>query len=306
MGDSAKEMNDFLAIVGQNLQSTHLPYRLKCVLHTILGWTETEIKVISALEQSIGPDKLYGESRCHDASNVSKSTINAILKLISPQFQHKPYNLKKEFDILLVELGGNTKNLAFALRSHRFGALEMAAAIVIHHWDEIVILCEKAENRNDLIIFCRTTMECVFVKIVILSFALIGLFLIEPYRELVSSSNHLDLCQSFPNLFSDLARSKVVANGIINFSPDAIPSLATSFKKVIEKKVYANQVVESLQVTVDSLDDNSLETLRNILALISHYCAITLQRQRGEEYDFAANKEPNSSNSISGEILCHS
>ena len=148
-------------------------------------------------------------------------------------------------------------------------------------------------------------MECVFVKIVILSFALIGLFLIEPYRELVSSSNHLDLCQSFPNLFSDLTNSKVVANGIINFSSDAIPTLASSFKKVIEKKVYANPVVESLQVAVDSLDDDNLETLRNILALYAHYCAITLQRQRGEEYNFAANKDPTSSHSISGEKVCH-
>ena len=303
MTDSAKEMNDFLAIIGKNLESQHSPHHVKCVLHTILGFTETEIKVVSALEQSIGPDKLYGESNCHDSANVSKSTIIAILKLISPQFQHKPYNLKKEFDALLLESEGDKKNYAFPLRSHRFGALEMAAAIVIHHWDKIVVLCEKVDNRNDLIIFCRTTMECVFVKVVILSFALIGLFLIEPYRELVSSSKHLDLCQSFPRLFSDLTNHKDVANGIINFSPDSIPSLSSSFQKVIEKKVYANQVVKSLQDTVDCLDDDELETLRNILGLFSHHCAKTLQRQRGEEYNFAADKDPNSSTAASGKKL---
>ena len=293
MTDSASEMNLFLSILGKDMDSNHVPHHLKCVLHTALGFTETEIKVVSSLEQTIGPDKLYGTANCHDSSNVSKSTVMAILKLISPQYQHKPYNLKSEFDATLSD--GTRKNDSFSLRSHRFGALEKASAVVIYHWDDVLNLCDRVENRNDLIIFCRTTMDCSFIKNVILCFALFGIFLIEPFRELVSSSNHHDLCQIFPILFSDLQKHEHVANGILEFSSTAIPSLESPFKKVVEKKVYANRWLESLQEEINRLDDNGVETVRNLLGLFAHHCSITLRRQRGEEYGFAAaSPEPDS------------
>ena len=291
MHDSATEMEQFMSVLQTKVSSNHKPYQLKCVMHTCLGFTETEIKVVSALEQTIGPDKLYQSANCHDKTNVSKSVVNAVLKLISPQFQQKPYNLKAEFDILLSESGDGQKNDAFPLRSHRFGALERASAVVLYHWDQILILCEKVENRNDLIIYVRTTMDCSFVKHIILCFALIGLFLIEPFCELVTTSDHLDLCRLFPSLFSDLKKPKDVANGILRFSSDAIPTLKPYFDKVVEKQVYPNRWLKSLQDEIETLDDDGLETVRNVLALFSFHCGDTLQRQRGREYGFGISSD---------------
>ena len=164
--------------------------------------------------------------------------------------------------------------------------------MVIYHWEDVSNLCDKVENRNNLILFVNNIRDCGFVKSVILCWALFGLFLLEPFRELVTSSNHLDLLKAFPSLFSDLQNYQQVATGILNFSPSSIPTLEPHFKKVIEEQIYPNRWIESLQAEIDSLDDEAMEVVRNILGLFSHHCAETLRRQRGNDYGFGTSESP--------------
>ena len=164
--------------------------------------------------------------------------------------------------------------------------------MVIHHWDDVSNLCEKIENRNNLILFVNNTKDCRFVKNVILCYALFGLFLIEPFCFLVKASNHLDLCKAFPSLFADLKQYQQVAIGILGFSSSSIPTLEPHYKKVVESQIYPKRWIESLQAEIDGLDDEALEVVRNILGLFSFQCAATLKRQRGNEYGFGITDSP--------------
>ena len=296
MTDSASEMGTFQPLLQEKLLSDHQPFGLKCVQHTVTGYTETMLKAISGLEQEIGPEKLYGTANCHDKSNVTKETIVAVCKLISPQYQNKPYSMRPEFEVMLSENGGLKKNDSFSFRNHRFGCLSKAAAMILYHLDDVVHLCDHVESRNDLIIFIRTMLDCEFVKHVIIALSLVGLHLIEPFTELVSTSNHLELQVAFKSLFKDLQKSGQVANGVFNFSKAAIPSLQSLLEKVIEKNVYPNHWLDVLQVQIDSLDDGGFETVSHVVGLFAHHCAATLQHQRGEAYGFAATIGPHAGN----------
>ena len=290
MTDSAAEMRNFIPILKERFESEHDPTRLECVLHTTLGFSNSALQVLSSLEQSIGPNNLYGSAKCHDANNVVKSTVNAILKFVSPQYAQKPYNLKAEFDALLHSKGKS--NDSFSLRSHRFGALEKASIVAIYHWNDVKDLCERVENRNDLIIFLRTVMDCQFIHQMILALALVGLHIIEPFIELVQSSSHTDLLQRLPLLFVDLQNHEHFGRNSTQVSSCVLPTLRSAFHQVQEKGVYKKRWLEVLQTEIDLLDDAGLECVQNVLGLISFFNAKTLQRQRGSAYGFADSNGP--------------
>ena len=257
MTDAAAEMHNFIPILRNRFGSEHSPARLECVLHTALGFSNSALQVLSSLEQSIGPNNLYGSAKCHDASNVVKATVNAILKFISPQFVQKPYNMKAEFDALLHSKGSKS-NDSFSLRSHRFGALEKASIVAIYHWDDVKELCERIENRNDLVIFLRTVMECRFIHQMILALALVGLHLIEPFILMVQSSSHTDLLQRLPTLFADLQNHELLGRKSTQVTEAAIPSLQSAFQDVKEKGVYKERWLQVLQSEIDMLDESGL------------------------------------------------
>jgi hypothetical protein len=298
MTDSASEMNKFIPILREYVGSSHDPHHLKCAQHSVLGFAEAMLKCISAIENNIGPSKLYGASNCHDKSNVTKSTIVAILKLISPQYRQKPYNLKEEFDALLneapdvvneIERGfefSPRKNYAKAHRSCRFDALPRDATIVNFHWQDLKRLVDRVASRNDLIIFIRTMLECDFVKIAIMSFALMGIHLIEPYLDLVSNASHTELQEVFKNLFSEMQAfaHKTSGRSLTQSTECAFPSLRPYFERVRGNKVYVNEWIQVLQADIDALNEGNFETLCQLLVLQTNQCAITLERQRGPAY----------------------
>jgi hypothetical protein len=121
MTNSASEMGTFQPLLQEKLLSDHQPFGLKCVQHTVVGYTEAMLNIISALEQEISPEKLYGTANCHDKCNVTKETIVAVCKLISPQYQNKPYSMRPQFEAMLSENGGPKKNDSFSCCNHRFG-----------------------------------------------------------------------------------------------------------------------------------------------------------------------------------------
>jgi hypothetical protein len=162
--------------------------------------------------------------------------------------------------------------------------------MIMYHW--VRRLCDRVDSRNNLIIFVRTMLDCEFVRDVILSWALMGVQLIEPFTQLVSTSNHLQLQVAFKSLFSDLQNHSDVARNITTVYEGAIPSLKPHFDKVISCNTYPKRWLDVLQVEVDGLDDGSIETITNLVGLYSHHCAITLQQQRGEAYGFASTYGP--------------
>ena len=103
----------------------------------------------------------------------------------------------------MLQEDGGRPNDAFSLRTHRFGAVEKAASVVLFHWDDMIHLCERVDNRNDLILFLRTVMECEFIKNMIIALALWGIHLIEPFVEMVTTSNHEELQVQLPALFPE-------------------------------------------------------------------------------------------------------
>jgi hypothetical protein len=293
MTDGASEMSRFIPLLQEYVGSSHDPHHLKCVQHSVLGFAEAMLKCISAVENNIGPSKLYGASNCHDKSNVTKSTIVAILKLISPQYRQKAYSLKETFDALLneapdlvneIETGFEfrpRKNYAQAHRSCRFDALPRDACIVNFHWQDLKRLVDRVVSRNDLIISIRTMLECDFVKIGIILFALIGVHLIEPYLELVSKASHSELQVIFKDLFSEMQAfaNETSGRSLTQTTEGAFLSLQPYFEKVKANKVYHEEWISVLQGDINSLTEENFETLNQLLVLQINQCAITLDRE---------------------------
>jgi hypothetical protein len=166
--------------------------------------------------------------------------------------------LKEEFDALLNEAPDVVneikkgfefcprKNYAQAHRSCRFDTLPRDATIVNFHWQDLKRLMDRVASRNDLIIFIRTMLECDFVKITIISFALMGIHLIKPYLELVSNASHIELQEVFKNLFTELQAfaHKTSGRSLTQSTEGAFPSLRPYFERVKGNKVYVNKVTK--------------------------------------------------------------
>jgi hypothetical protein len=62
-------------------------------------------------------------------SSIAGQSLDICLKLVAPEFSHKPWNRNKEFVLFLQERG--VANVLFAYKDSRFGCLSRAAAVLI-------------------------------------------------------------------------------------------------------------------------------------------------------------------------------
>lgn len=111
------EVDDMVTI---ELGIEYIPEHLPCHTHPALMFNRVMVNFFSRIEKEIGPDKIF--SAClvnatisHDS--VMEQYIDCTTRLVSSDFNHKPWNKSTEFDIYL---GDGIKNKAKALKKEMF------------------------------------------------------------------------------------------------------------------------------------------------------------------------------------------
>ena len=123
---------------------------------------------------------VYVDSDNFDSVN---SSIDCVLRLISPQFSHKAWSRYRKFSDYMEQNG--LQNLAFAQRDRRFGGSAASAAVVNYHWehlrDHLSSVSSQLSDRNQLACAVRAILNSDVVCFLVVSKALVGIILHEPF-----------------------------------------------------------------------------------------------------------------------------
>ena len=106
-------------------------------------------------------------------SSVAGQALDMCLKLVAPEYSEIPWNRYKEFMLFLEER--NVNPVLFAYKDARFGCLSRAAAVFLHHWQDLKDLMSANPGVNNrLACLVREVMELPYLIPVFLVFACFG------------------------------------------------------------------------------------------------------------------------------------
>ena len=136
-------------------------------------------------------------------SSVAGQSLDMILRLVAPEYSHKPWNRNTEYKQYLKEkdLDGHL----FAYKDARFGCLSKAAAVALYNFDNISSFLEEFPDiSNRLACLVREVMVLPYLKPVLVVWAAIGLHLVEPFyaRTIQDGATHTSLKEFFKVLLS--------------------------------------------------------------------------------------------------------
>ena len=92
-------------LVAEKLNSSHTPKQLLCNTHPVFMFIRTLDSVFKVIESSIGRDKIFA---CFNVTTESQESVmtqflDCSMRLISHDFDHKPWNCADQFDIFIGE-----------------------------------------------------------------------------------------------------------------------------------------------------------------------------------------------------------
>lgn len=204
MGDLASENKGLSEEVAKFFQTDHVPGSLSCTVHSALGFDAGMKKILHSLEMNIGTHKMFANIHYLESENDSKVASNlavdAILRLVSPDFSHKTWCKYFKFTEFLDTK--HIKNECFALKDRRFGKLSACSAVTIRHWNDIKEFLQESDSRNQLECCVRSYLNNDVIKLSLVAMALVGIHLIEPYLGLIldAKASNTELLKVFPKV----------------------------------------------------------------------------------------------------------
>ena len=228
----------------------------------------TEKLLVNSTSSSTGSDL-----ECFD---VASYAVAMCMKLISPTFSNKPWSRYSQFCVFMESKG--SQNMAFALKDRRFGRLCATCAVCIHHWEDLKSFLnkEQASARNVVACLVRSVLESDVTKLMVLSIALVGCHLEEPFLHMLITLNaqQEDLLITLPQLYIELNSPD---GNPLDISSPCLPSLSSAFLIA----PYPKAVMDSIESTVEDIDK---PLLKKYVSLSLSKCADVLERQRGPAY----------------------
>ena len=183
-----------------------------CNTHTTLGFSSGMNKVMRVVEAGMNLEdvtKGFMVDLDYDTKNssVAGQALDMMLRLVAPEFSHKPWNRHKQFLVYLKErdLDGHL----FCYKDARFGCLSKAAAVAIYNYDNIHSFLEDFPDINNrLACVVREVMALPYIKPVFVVWATLGLHLVEPFyaRTIQEGATHSSLKVFFKSLYDSMAR----------------------------------------------------------------------------------------------------
>ena len=131
-------------LLAAKLNSSHVPKRLLCNTHPVFMFTRTLDSVFKTIKASIGREKIFASFNLTPESqeSVMSQFLDCCVRLISHDFDHKPWNCADEFDIFI----GEKKNTSIRMASERFTRYNYVCAAVLHHDADICAFLRKFDH----------------------------------------------------------------------------------------------------------------------------------------------------------------
>ena len=130
------------------------------------------------------------------------------LKLVAPEYSHKPWNRNKEFIYILEQR--NVSSVLFAYIDNRYGCLSTAAAVqIVYNFDHLVeFLNQNPQINNHLACLVREVMELPYLRVILVVFACLGVHLVEPFyaRTIEKGATHTKLRNFYKGLYISLGK----------------------------------------------------------------------------------------------------
>ena len=156
-----------------------------CNTHTTLGFSSGMNKVLRLVESGMHLEEVVKtfmvDLDCDTKnSSVAGQSLDMILRLVAPEYSHKPWNRNTEYKQYLKEkdLDGHL----FAYKDARFGCLSKAAAVALYNFDNISSFLEEFPDiSNRLACLVREVMVLPYLKPVLVVWAPFRTFLCQNY-----------------------------------------------------------------------------------------------------------------------------
>ena len=213
MTDSTEHNKGFAEIMKDMYDLETTAGQLFCGTHTTLGFSSAMNKQLSLVERDMTLEAIFQNFMVDldfdsKHGSVAGQALDCMLRLVAPEYQHKPWNYYKEF-VLHLDHNAVDKVL-FAYKDHRFGCLSRAAAVLVYllPWMEDFLECHQSIT-NRLACIVRGFLEVEYLKPAFCVFAAFGVQLVEPFYSTTISKGetHSDLQIFYQTLHDQLGRN---------------------------------------------------------------------------------------------------
>ena len=256
VADVLQDLYDLTTKAGQIFCSTHTTLGFSNSMNKDVANIEGDMKVEQILQKFMVAMKLDSKH-----GSLAGQALDMCLKLVAPEYRHKPWNYYKKFVNYLQQK--NVPVTLFSYKDKRFGCLSQAAGVLLHLMPHLMdFLSSNPQINNCLACLVREVLELPYLKVVYVVFAAIGLRIIEPFysKTIDTRSTHSSLKEFYTILYRDLRKS--VNEDFFKLKAPVLESEDTElFSKVL--KSYGEPVVQAIKETALEHIEDSV-TLLNV------------------------------------------
>ncbi|QQP53027.1 Hypothetical protein FKW44_005350 [Caligus rogercresseyi] len=250
-----------------------------CGTHTTLGFSSAMNKVMRLVEADMKMEQVLQSFMVDldvDSKNASVAgqALDMCLKLVAPEYSHKPWNRYREFLLFLEQR--QVSSVLFSYKDSRFGCLSRAAAVLIYHFNHLTeFLSQNPHINNRLACLVREVMELPYLKVVLVAFACLGVHLVEPFyaRTIEKDATHTQLREFYKGLHTGLGQP--ISDNYTTFTTPEYPVVSDKLFSSV-KKTYTEEVLNSVSdVAAEHLDE-----VKKLTDLMLPHLKTVLARQR--------------------------
>ncbi|QQP31579.1 Hypothetical protein FKW44_025223 [Caligus rogercresseyi] len=220
-----------------------------CGTHTTLGFSSAMNKVMRLVEADMKMEQVLQSFMVDldvDSKNASVAgqALDMCLKLVAPEYSHKPWNRYREFLLFLEQR--QVSSVLFSYKESRFGCLSRAAAVLIYHFNHLTeFLSQNPHINNRLACLVREVMELPYLKVVLVAFACLGVHLVEPFyaRTIEKDATHTQLREFYKGLHTGLGQP--ISDNYTTFTTPEYPVVSDKLFSSV-KKTYTEEVLNSV------------------------------------------------------------
>jgi hypothetical protein len=279
MTDSVSHNFHVEEIVSEVLETEHQPDHLLCQTHPSLMFSREMTNLFTNLDTTLGPDKVFAGFQVSMAeihSSVLENWLEVSLRLVSPDFDHKPWNYSSAFSLFIKP----QKNLAKRLQKERFNAFPFSCGLALHFDTKITAFLEKYSNiTNTLACIVRSFEGLEYLRILAAVGAIIGIHRVEPFLSLTTSTNvgYSKLQVAFPCLYQDLVETKPEL--LLDLTK---PAFSFTSQERFDSVLYPKEIISSIEAAIETYRGEIVSVLKLLLLQL----ASGWERQRGEMFGF--------------------
>ena len=279
MTDSTEHNKGFSKLLAEMYSLETPAGQLFCGTHTTLGFSSAMNKVMRLVEADMKMEQVLKGFMVDlemDSKNASLAgqALDMCLKLVAPEFSHKPWNRYKEFLVFLKQR--NVSSVLFAYKDSRFGCLSRAAAVLIYNYDHLrEFLGQNPHINNHLACHVREVMELPYLKVALVVFACLGVHLVEPFyaKTIATDATHTQLREFYKGLHAGLGQP--MSDDFTSFISPEFPGVSDDLFLGV-KENYKEEVLNA----VSELAAEHIEEVRKLTNLMLPEMQTVLARQR--------------------------